>query len=71
MIFFVLVTRLRVCLIAKIVAEEITPLVPAVPGEKVTDDHICSILQIILKFMVLQVSRCSLSVSAHSCRDDV
>lgn len=41
---------------AKIVAEEITPLVPAVPGEKVTDDHICSILQIVLKYMVLQAS---------------
>ncbi|XP_051578364.1 ral GTPase-activating protein subunit alpha-2 isoform X2 [Myxocyprinus asiaticus] len=41
---------------AKIVPEEITPLVPAVPGEKVTDDHTCSILQIVLKFMVLQAS---------------
>nr|XP_055029089.1 ral GTPase-activating protein subunit alpha-2 isoform X2 [Misgurnus anguillicaudatus] len=41
---------------AKIVAEEITPLVPAVPGEKVTDDHICSILQIVLKVMVVQAS---------------
>ncbi|XP_057199282.1 ral GTPase-activating protein subunit alpha-2 isoform X3 [Triplophysa rosa] len=41
---------------AKIIAEEITPLVPAVPGEKVTDDHICSILQIILKVMVVQAS---------------
>ncbi|KAG1936325.1 ral GTPase-activating protein subunit alpha-2 isoform X4 [Pimephales promelas] len=41
---------------AKIVPEEITPLVPAVPGEKVADDHTCSVLQIVLKFMVLQAS---------------
>lgn len=41
---------------AKIVPEEITPLVPAVPGEKVADDHTCSVLQIMLKVMVLQAS---------------
>lgn len=51
---------------AKIVAEEITPLVPAVPGEKVTDDHICSILQIVLKVMVVQVRRRSVCVSASA-----
>lgn len=41
---------------AKIVPEEITPLVPAVPGEKVADDHTCSVLQIVLKVIVLQAS---------------
>lgn len=40
---------------AKIVPEEITPLVPAVPGEKTVDDQTCYILQIVLKFMVVQV----------------
>uniref|UniRef100_A0A673LPI4 Rap-GAP domain-containing protein n=1 Tax=Sinocyclocheilus rhinocerous TaxID=307959 RepID=A0A673LPI4_9TELE len=40
---------------AKIVPEEISPLVPAVPGEKVAEDHTCSVLQIVLKVMVLQV----------------
>ncbi len=48
--------RLNVCgFAAKIVPEEISPLVPAVPGEKVADDHTCSVLQIVLKVMVLQV----------------
>uniref|UniRef100_A0A8B9L9E3 Ral GTPase activating protein, alpha subunit 2 (catalytic) n=1 Tax=Astyanax mexicanus TaxID=7994 RepID=A0A8B9L9E3_ASTMX len=41
---------------AKIVPEEITPLVPAVPGEKVADDQTCYILQTVLKFMVIQAS---------------
>ncbi|XP_076835249.1 LOW QUALITY PROTEIN: ral GTPase-activating protein subunit alpha-2-like [Brachyhypopomus gauderio] len=41
---------------AKIVPEEITPLVPAVPGEKVADDQTCYILQTVLKFMVVQAS---------------
>ncbi|XP_026141101.1 ral GTPase-activating protein subunit alpha-2-like isoform X3 [Carassius auratus] len=41
---------------AKIVPEEISPLVPAVPGEKVAEDHTCSVLQIVLKVMVLQAS---------------
>uniref|UniRef100_A0A671P8L3 Ral GTPase-activating protein subunit alpha-2-like n=1 Tax=Sinocyclocheilus anshuiensis TaxID=1608454 RepID=A0A671P8L3_9TELE len=39
-----------------IVPEEISPLVPAVPGEKVAEDHTCSVLQIVLKVMVLQAS---------------
>uniref|UniRef100_A0AAY5F2G0 Rap-GAP domain-containing protein n=1 Tax=Electrophorus electricus TaxID=8005 RepID=A0AAY5F2G0_ELEEL len=42
---------------AKIVPEEITPLVPAIPGEKISDDQTCYILQTVLKFMVVQV-RC-------------
>ncbi|TSO25223.1 Ral GTPase-activating protein subunit alpha-2 [Bagarius yarrelli] len=41
---------------AKIVPEEITPLVPAVPGEKAIDDQTCYILQTVLKFMVIQAS---------------
>ncbi|XP_030639638.1 ral GTPase-activating protein subunit alpha-2 [Chanos chanos] len=41
---------------AKIVPEEITPLVPAVPGEKVADDQTCYILQTLLKFMVVQAA---------------
>ncbi|KAI4875282.1 hypothetical protein NFI96_004784 [Prochilodus magdalenae] len=41
---------------AKIVPEEITPLLPAVPGEKVADDQTCYILQTVLKFMVIQAS---------------
>ncbi|XP_047013619.1 ral GTPase-activating protein subunit alpha-2 isoform X1 [Ictalurus punctatus] len=41
---------------AKIVPEEITPLVPAVPGEKAVDDQTCYILQTVLKFMVVQAS---------------
>ncbi|XP_060735762.1 ral GTPase-activating protein subunit alpha-2 isoform X2 [Tachysurus vachellii] len=41
---------------AKIVPEEITPLVPAVPGEKTVDDQTCYILQTVLKFMVIQAS---------------
>ncbi|KAJ3613041.1 hypothetical protein NHX12_019297, partial [Muraenolepis orangiensis] len=41
---------------AKVVPEEITPLVPAVAGEKVTDDQTCYILQTLLKFMVTQAS---------------
>ena len=40
---------------AKVVPEEITPLVPAVPGEKLADDQTCYILQTLLKFMVVQV----------------
>lgn len=49
--------------VAKIVPEEITPLVPAVPGEKVADDHTCSVLQIVLKVMVLQVRE----TCSHQC----
>ncbi|KAM4625333.1 ral GTPase-activating protein subunit alpha-2 [Polymixia lowei] len=41
---------------AKVVPEEITPLVPAVVGEKVADDQTCYILQTLLKFMVIQAS---------------
>uniref|UniRef100_A0A8C1QPV5 Ral GTPase activating protein, alpha subunit 2 (catalytic) n=1 Tax=Cyprinus carpio TaxID=7962 RepID=A0A8C1QPV5_CYPCA len=39
-----------------VVTKEITPLVPALPGEKVAEDHTCSVLQIVLKVMVLQAS---------------
>ncbi|XP_057714627.1 ral GTPase-activating protein subunit alpha-2 isoform X3 [Corythoichthys intestinalis] len=41
---------------AKVVPEEITPLVPAVIGEKVADDQTCYILETLLKFMVTQAS---------------
>ncbi|XP_062296974.1 ral GTPase-activating protein subunit alpha-2 isoform X2 [Scomber scombrus] len=41
---------------AKVVPEEITPLVPAVVGEKVADDLTCFILEILLKYMVIQAS---------------
>uniref|UniRef100_A0A8C9VXK2 Ral GTPase activating protein catalytic subunit alpha 2 n=1 Tax=Scleropages formosus TaxID=113540 RepID=A0A8C9VXK2_SCLFO len=41
---------------SRVVPEEITPLVPAVTGEKVADDPTCYILQTLLKFMVLQAS---------------
>ena len=37
------------------VPEEITPLVPALAGEKVADDQTCHVLQTLLKFMVTQV----------------
>ncbi|XP_061699184.1 ral GTPase-activating protein subunit alpha-2 isoform X3 [Syngnathoides biaculeatus] len=41
---------------AKVVPEEITPLVPAVLGEKIADDQTCYILETLLKFMVTQAS---------------
>ncbi|XP_067336151.1 ral GTPase-activating protein subunit alpha-2 isoform X3 [Channa argus] len=41
---------------AKVVPEEITPLVPAVVGEKVADDQTCFILDTLLKYMVIQAS---------------
>ncbi|XP_053700335.1 ral GTPase-activating protein subunit alpha-2 isoform X3 [Synchiropus splendidus] len=41
---------------AKVVPEEITPLVPAVTGEKVADDQTCFILETLLKYMVIQAS---------------
>ncbi|KAM6968733.1 ral GTPase-activating protein subunit alpha-2 isoform 3-T3 [Tautogolabrus adspersus] len=41
---------------AKVVPEEITPLLPAVVGEKVADDQTCYILEILLKYMVIQAS---------------
>uniref|UniRef100_A0A669BBA0 Ral GTPase activating protein catalytic subunit alpha 2 n=1 Tax=Oreochromis niloticus TaxID=8128 RepID=A0A669BBA0_ORENI len=40
----------------KVVPEEITPLVPAVAGEKAADDLTCYILEILLKYMVIQAS---------------
>uniref|UniRef100_A0A8C6TN36 Ral GTPase activating protein, alpha subunit 2 (catalytic) n=1 Tax=Neogobius melanostomus TaxID=47308 RepID=A0A8C6TN36_9GOBI len=36
--------------------EEITPLVPAVVGEKVADDQTCFVLETLLKFMVIQAA---------------
>lgn len=39
----------------RVVPEEITPLVPAVAGEKVADDQTCYILETLLKYMVIQV----------------
>uniref|UniRef100_A0A3Q3FCJ0 Ral GTPase activating protein catalytic subunit alpha 2 n=1 Tax=Labrus bergylta TaxID=56723 RepID=A0A3Q3FCJ0_9LABR len=41
---------------AKVVPEEITPLLPAVVGEKVADDQTCYILETLLKYMVIQAS---------------
>ncbi|XP_056283314.1 ral GTPase-activating protein subunit alpha-2 isoform X2 [Pseudoliparis swirei] len=41
---------------AKVVPEEITPLVPAVVGEKVADDQTCYVLETLLKYMVIQAS---------------
>uniref|UniRef100_A0A8D0AXT6 Ral GTPase activating protein catalytic subunit alpha 2 n=1 Tax=Sander lucioperca TaxID=283035 RepID=A0A8D0AXT6_SANLU len=41
---------------AKVVPEEITPLLPAVVGEKVADDPTCYILETLLKYMVIQAS---------------
>ncbi|XP_072769762.1 ral GTPase-activating protein subunit alpha-2 isoform X6 [Nerophis lumbriciformis] len=41
---------------AKVVPEEITPLVPAGVGERVADDQTCYILETLLKFMVIQAS---------------
>uniref|UniRef100_A0A3P8UC87 Ral GTPase activating protein catalytic subunit alpha 2 n=1 Tax=Cynoglossus semilaevis TaxID=244447 RepID=A0A3P8UC87_CYNSE len=41
---------------AKVVPEEITPLVPAVVGEKLADDQTCFILETLLKYMVIQAS---------------
>lgn len=37
------------------VPEEITPLVPAVAGDKAADDQTCYILETLLKYMVIQV----------------
>lgn len=39
----------------RVVPEEITPLVPAVAGDKVADDQTCYILETLLKYMVIQV----------------
>ncbi|XP_072799796.1 ral GTPase-activating protein subunit alpha-2 [Vicugna pacos] len=41
---------------AKIYPEEITPLLPAVSGEKVAEDQTCFFLQILLKYMVIQAA---------------
>ncbi|XP_074845399.1 ral GTPase-activating protein subunit alpha-2 isoform X2 [Carettochelys insculpta] len=41
---------------AKICPEEITPLLPAVSGEKVAEDQNCYFLQILLKYMVIQAA---------------
>ncbi|XP_043400065.1 ral GTPase-activating protein subunit alpha-2 isoform X3 [Chelonia mydas] len=41
---------------AKIYPEEITPLLPAVSGEKVAEDQTCYFLQILLKYMVIQAA---------------
>lgn len=41
--------------LAKIYPEEITPLLPAVSGEKIAEDQTCFFLQILLKYMVIQV----------------
>jgi len=40
---------------AKIHPEEITPLLPAVSGEKIAEDQTCFFLQVLLKYMVTQV----------------
>lgn len=40
---------------AKVVPEEINPLVPAVVGEKVVDDQTCYMIETLLKYMVIQV----------------
>jgi len=42
---------------AKIYPEEITPLLPAVSGEKIAEDQTCFFLQILLKYMVIQVRK--------------
>ncbi|XP_049725358.1 ral GTPase-activating protein subunit alpha-2 isoform X3 [Elephas maximus indicus] len=41
---------------AKIYPEEITPLVPAISGEKIAEDQTCFFLQILLKYMVIQAA---------------
>nr|XP_045742177.2 ral GTPase-activating protein subunit alpha-2 [Mirounga angustirostris] len=41
---------------AKIYPEEITPLLPAVSGEKIAEDQTCFFLQILLKYMVIQAA---------------
>ncbi|KFV70898.1 Ral GTPase-activating protein subunit alpha-2, partial [Dryobates pubescens] len=41
---------------AKIFPEEITPLLPAVSGEKIAEDQTCYFLQLLLKYMVLQAA---------------
>ncbi|XP_029449620.1 ral GTPase-activating protein subunit alpha-2 isoform X2 [Rhinatrema bivittatum] len=41
---------------ARIYPEEITPLVPAVSGEKIAEDQNCFFFQIVLKYMVIQAA---------------
>ncbi|NWJ00903.1 RGPA2 protein, partial [Crypturellus undulatus] len=41
---------------AKIYPEEITPLLPAVSGEKIPEDQTCFFLQLLLKYMVIQAA---------------
>ncbi|XP_071403683.1 ral GTPase-activating protein subunit alpha-2 [Pithys albifrons albifrons] len=41
---------------AKICPEEITPLLPAVSGEKIAEDQTCYFLQLLLKYMVIQAA---------------
>ncbi|KAM6144405.1 ral GTPase-activating protein subunit alpha-2 isoform 2-T2 [Erethizon dorsatum] len=41
---------------AKIYPEEITPLLPAVSGEKTAEDQTCFFLQLLLKYMVIQAA---------------
>ncbi|KAM8946472.1 ral GTPase-activating protein subunit alpha-2 [Pelodytes ibericus] len=43
----------------KIYPEEITPLLPAVSGDKLPDDQSCFFLQLLLKYMVLQAASLS------------
>uniref|UniRef100_A0A8D1FI26 Rap-GAP domain-containing protein n=1 Tax=Sus scrofa TaxID=9823 RepID=A0A8D1FI26_PIG len=40
----------------KVYPEEITPLVPAVSGEKIAEDQTCFFLQLLLKYMVIQAA---------------
>ncbi|XP_064365960.1 ral GTPase-activating protein subunit alpha-2 isoform X4 [Dromaius novaehollandiae] len=41
---------------AKIYPEEITPLLPAVSGEKIAEDQTCYFLQLLLKYIVIQAA---------------
>ena len=41
--------------LVKIAAEDITPLLPSVLGEKISEDQTSYMLQILLKYMVTQV----------------
>ncbi|XP_036273705.1 ral GTPase-activating protein subunit alpha-2 isoform X3 [Pipistrellus kuhlii] len=41
---------------AKIYPEEISPLLPAISGEKIAEDQTCFFLQILLKYMVIQAA---------------
>lgn len=56
------------------VPEEITPLVPAVMGEKTADDLTCYILETLLKYMVIQVMNSVITKTLcywPSCRDNI